>query len=501
MVLLRQLSSLTNVRSFTSCLLRSHTYVNGQWIKARSGDTFEVTNPANNSVIGTVPNLNVEDAAAAVDAAEAAFKTWGYETLAKERSAILLKWAELCVQNKDELAKILTAEMGKPLAEAGTEIMYGASYLEWYGQEARRINGEIIPTNTRGRQLLHYKEPVGVAALITPWNFPMALIARKVGAAFATGCTAVLKPAEDTPLSALALADLGEKAGLPHGVFNIITANRQHTASIGKFLCESPKIAALSFTGSTAVGKLLLQQTASTVKKLGLELGGNAPFIVFESADLDKAVLGVMASKFRAGGQTCVSSNRLFVQASIYDEFVEKLTSSIKNNVVVGNGFQQGVTLGPLINNRAVDKVDYLIKEAQDQGARLILGGTSHALGENFYEPTLICDVQPHMRICEEEIFGPVATVVKFDAEQQVLHMANSSRNGLAGYFYSQDLAQVFRVARHLEVGMVGVNEGIMSACEVAFGGVKESGLGREGSHYGLDDFLNVKYVCLGGLT
>ncbi|KAH7696337.1 Succinate semialdehyde dehydrogenase, partial [Aphelenchoides avenae] len=456
---------------------------------------FEVTDPFNKEVLYDVANCSVQDAQVAVAAARKTFQKWGFETTAKERGAILHRWYTIMVQKEKQLAELLTREQGKPLAEARAEIQYSASFFDWYAGEARRIYGQIVPPPVLNRQHWHVREPIGVVAVITPWNFPAAMIARKAGAALAAGCTLVVKPAEDTPLSALALAETGHEAGLPHGAFNVIPADRESTADISRYICESHDVDAISFTGSTAIGKILLSQSVSTVKRVCLELGGNAPFIIFSSADIDRAVQGTVASKFRCSGQTCVSANRIFVQASVHDEFVEKLASAMKK-FKAGHGIDKNVTLGPLINERAVEKVKSLIDDAVKKNAKVVLGGKA-VDGTSIFEPTLLTDIHGEMHIAHTEVFGPVAPIQKFETEEEVLKKANSTRYGLAGYFYSRDLAQIHRVARHLHVGMIGINEGIISCAEAAFGGVKESGQGREGAGHGIDEFTEWKYICL----
>eukprot|EP00090_Calanus_glacialis_P038179 TRINITY_DN6672_c0_g1_i1.p1 TRINITY_DN6672_c0_g1~~TRINITY_DN6672_c0_g1_i1.p1 ORF type:complete len:498 (+),score=139.20 TRINITY_DN6672_c0_g1_i1:130-1494(+) len=450
-------------------------------------------------VLCSVPDMSSADTLTAVEAASEAFKSWQYTT-AKERSNLLRGWYNLCVQNGEELARLLTAEQGKPLPEARGEIGYGNSFLEWFSEEARRINGEIAGSPTNTKEMLFIRQPIGVAAMITPWNFPNAMITRKVGAAMAAGCTCVLKPAEDTPLSALALGELAEQAGIPKGVFNIVTSSRENTAEVGKVLCESPLVAGLSFTGSTQVGKILYRQSASTVKRLGLELGGNAAFIVFESADLDLAVAGCMASKFRNAGQTCVSTNRVLVQESVHDVFVEKLQEAMEKQLVLGDGFAEGVSQGPLINKSQYNKVCSMVESAVSSGAKVVVGGAPSSVSPLHYQPTILTEVTDSMTLFQEEIFGPVVSVAKFSTEQEALDIANDCRTGLASYFYSNDVAQCWRVGKRLETGMVGINEGMISAAEAAFGGVKESGFGREGSSHGIDDYTNIKYLCFGNL-
>lgn len=490
---------MTSECAFNS-LIVDRAYVNGQWANAQSGKKFDVYNPASGGVLTSVPDMNVEDAHEAIRIAHDSFKQWQHTT-AKERSDYLRRWYELMMENKTELAKILTAEQGKPLKEAEGEIVYAASFFEWFSEEARRISGDVVQSPWKSKQMLFLRLPIGVAAMITPWNFPSAMITRKVGAALAAGCTCIVKPAEDTPLSALALAKLAEAAKIPSGVFNIVTSSSANSSAIGKVLCESPLVAGLSFTGSVGVGKILYQQCASTVKRLALELGGNAPFIVFDSANVDVAVAGAMASKFRNAGQTCVSANRIFVQSNIHDQFVERLKEVMLKSLVVGDGFDPATTQGPLINKQQLLQVDAKVKDAITKGAKVLTGGKSHAKGDLFYEPTLITEVKGNMDLCTQEVFGPVATIIKFTTEEDALALANSATTGLAGYFFSEDISQIWRVAKQLEVGMVGVNEGSISCAEGAFGGIKESGIGREGSHYGIDEYTYVKYVCFGNLN
>lgn len=481
-------------------LLRDNAYVNGNWIGSSSKQTFPVCNPVDNTVITHVPDMNVADTQVAINAAVKAFESFSKST-AKERSDLLRNWYNLMVKHSEDLACILTKENGKSLAESRAEIKYGNSFVEWFAEEARRIDGEILQAPAANRELFLLRQPAGVAALITPWNFPHAMITRKVGAALAAGCTCVVKPSEDTPLTALALADLAEQAGFPAGILNVLTTSIANSAAVGKELCENPKIRVLSFTGSTPVGKILYKQCASTMKRLGLELGGNAPFIVFKSADIDVAVNSAMASKFRNTGQTCVSANRFFVEADVFDEFVEKFLVRIKKDIKLGDGSKENVTHGPLIKKSQLDMMNSLVQDAVQKGAKVHCGGNPLPdLGPLFYAPTLITNANKDMQIYNKEIFGPVAVINKFSNEEDVLQQANDTPVGLAGYFFSQDISQIFRVARKLEVGMVGVNEGIISCAEAAFGGVKESGLGREGSKHGLEDFLDIKYVCIGNL-
>lgn len=481
-------------------LLRDNAYINGNWVGAKSKETFPICNPVDNTIITHVPDMNVADTRLAIDAAVKAFESFS-NTTAKERSDLLKNWYNLMVKHSEDLACILTKENGKSLAESRSEIKYGNSFVEWFSEEARRINGEVLQTPVPNRDLFLLRQPVGVAALITPWNFPHAMITRKAGAALAAGCTCVVKPSEDTPLTALALADLAEQAGFPAGVLNVLTTSITNSVAVGKELCENPKVRALSFTGSTAVGKILYKQCASTMKRLALELGGNAPYIVFKSADVDLAVKSAMASKFRNTGQTCVSANRFFVEADIFDEFVEKFVAKIKQEIKMGDGSKEGITHGPLIKKSQLDMVSNLVEEAVKKGAKIHCGGSLLPdLGPLFYAPTLLTGITKDMLIYNKEIFGPVAVINKFSNEEDVLQQANDTPVGLAGYFFSQDISQIFRVARKLEVGMVGINEGLISCTEAAFGGVKESGLGREGSKHGVEDFLDIKYVCIGNL-
>ncbi|KAM6453561.1 succinate-semialdehyde dehydrogenase, mitochondrial [Liasis olivaceus] len=478
-------------------LARSGGFVGGRWLQAAA--TFPVRDPASGAELIQVADCGVAEAEGAVKAAYEAGAAWSGAS-AKDRAVLLRKWYDLLIKNKDELARIITAENGKPLKEAQGEVLYAASFLEWFAEEARRIYGDIIPPSATNRRVLVLKQPVGVAAIITPWNFPSAMITRKVGAALAAGCTVVVKPAEDTPLSALALAELANQAGIPAGVYNVIPCSRQQAAAVGEVLCTHPLVAKISFTGSTATGKILLRHAAGTVKRVSMELGGHAPFIVFDSADVDKAVAGALISKYRNSGQTCVCTNRFLVQKGIHDEFVKKFAQAIKRELHIGHGFDEGTTQGPLINERAVEKVERHIDDAVSQGASIVTGGKRHSYGKNFFEPTLLSNVSTSMLCTQEETFGPLAPVIKFDTEEEALAIANSANVGLAGYFYSQDPAQIWRVAEQLEVGMVGVNEGILSSVECPFGGVKQSGLGREGSKYGIDEYLEIKYVCFGGL-
>ena len=476
-------------------LFREQCHIDGQWRDASDDATIPVSNPANGQVIGSVPRLTADDVQSAIDAAERALPAWR-ERSAKDRSKILRRWFDLCMQHQDDLARILTHEQGKPLAEARGEIAYGSAFIEWFAEEAKRVYGDIIPAASNDRRIVVLKQPVGVVAAITPWNFPNAMITRKAGAALAAGCTIVVKPASATPYSALALAVLAAEAGIPPGVFNVVTGQ---SGVVGHVLTSSPVVRKLTFTGSTEVGKQLMAQCAGTVKKVSMELGGNAPFIVFDDADLDAAVAGVMASKFRNAGQTCVCANRIFVQSGIYDEFAERLKQTVEAQVV-GDGMQDGVNLGPLIDSAAVDKVKEHIADALALGARVLMGGKPHALGGHFFQPTILLDVSPDSRLMHEETFGPVAPLIRFSTEEEVVARANDTPFGLAAYFYTSNYERSWRVAEALECGIVGLNEGIISTELAPFGGIKESGVGREGSKYGIDDYLEIKYVCAGGL-
>ncbi len=477
-------------------LLRSDAFIDGAWCRADDGATVDIRNPADGSVVGTVPVMRGGETRRAIEAAARALPKWSKRT-AKERAAVLRRFAEAMIANADDLAIIMTSEQGKPLAEARGEIGYAASFLEWFAEEGKRVYGEVIPTFRADARLMVLRQPVGVAAAITPWNFPAAMITRKLGPALAAGCTFVCKPAPQTPFSALALAELGRRAGLPDGVLNIVTGDAQ---AIGGELTGNPLVRKFSFTGSTAVGKTLLAQCAGTVKKVSLELGGNAPFIVFEDADLEAAVQGVMASKYRNTGQTCVCANRLFVHTSVYDEFAARLVTAV-SALRVGAGLSGPTDQGPLIDERALAKVESHVADALAKGGRVAAGGKRHALGGNFYEPTVLLDVTPGMRVAREETFGPVAPLIRFTDEAEVLRLANDSAAGLAAYFYTRDLARSWRVQEALEYGIVGVNTGIFSTEVAPFGGVKESGLGREGSRHGIDDYTELKYVCVGGLS
>jgi succinate-semialdehyde dehydrogenase/glutarate-semialdehyde dehydrogenase len=476
-------------------LLKTRAYIAGEWQGADHGATFEVTNPATGASIATVPLMGTAETRRAIDAANAAWPAWRALT-AKQRATILRKWHDLMLDNADDLALILTTEQGKPLAEAKGEIQYAASFLEWFAEEGKRVNGDTIPTPASDKRIVVTKEPVGVCAAITPWNFPAAMITRKVGPALAAGCPIIVKPAEATPLSALALAVLAERAGLPRGVFNVVTGEPK---AIGAELTGNPVVRKLSFTGSTPVGRLLMAQCAPTVKKVSLELGGNAPFIVFDDADLDAAVAGAIASKYRNSGQTCVCTNRFYVHDKVYDAFAEKLRVAVEQ-LKVGGGTEDGVTQGPLINEAAVRKVESHIEDALAQGARVVTGGRRHALGHGFFEPTVLADVTPAMKVARDETFGPLAPLFRFSSDDEVIRLANDTEFGLASYFYSRDIGRVWRVAEALEYGMVGINTGLISNEVAPFGGVKQSGLGREGSHYGIDDYVVIKYLCVGGI-
>src|SRR5690625_1105056 len=476
-------------------LFRSQCYVNGQWLDADSKETIQVINPATGEVIGTVPRMGVDETRRAIDAANAAWGDWRRKT-AKERARILRRWFELVMENAEDLAMIMTVEQGKPLPEARGEIAYGAAYFEWYAEEAKRIYGDTIPAPAENQRILVTREPVGVCAAITPWNFPSSMITRKAAAALAAGCPLVVKPASQTPYSALALAVLAEQAGVPAGVFSVITGS---AAAIGEEMTSNPIVRKVSFTGSTEIGRQLMRQSASTIKKISLELGGNAPFIVFDDADLDAAVQGAMASKYRNAGQTCVCANRLYVHDAVYDAFAEKLVQAV-SQLQVGDGREDGVDLGPLIDSAAVDKVQEHIDDAVANGGRVLSGGKPHALGGTFFEPTVVADATRAMKVAREEAFGPLAPLFRFKNDDDVIRMANDTEFGLAAYFYSRDVGRIWRVAEQLEYGMVGINTGILSNEAAPFGGVKQSGIGREGSRYGLDDYLVMKYWCIGGI-
>ncbi len=476
-------------------LFREQCFIDGQWADADSRKTLPVTNPANGEVLGSIPDMGAAETRRAIDAANAAWPAWRART-AKERHAILLRWFNLMMQHQEDLAQLLTAEQGKPLAEARGEIAYGASFIEWFAEEGKRAYGDVIPQHQADKRILVIKQPIGVAAMITPWNFPNAMITRKAGPALAAGCTVVLKPAKQTPFSALAMAELAERAGIPKGVLNIVTGS---ASAIGGELCSNPVVRKLSFTGSTEVGRTLMRQSADTVKKLSLELGGNAPFIVFDDADLDAAVDGAIASKYRNAGQTCVCANRIYVQDKVYDAFAAKLTEKVRG-FKVGAGNEQGVVIGPLIDEQGVKKVESHVADAIAKGAKVVLGGKRHAKGGLFFEPTVITGVTPAMQVSFEETFGPVAPLIRFKDEAEAIRLANNTEFGLAGYFYSRDIGRIWRVAEQMETGMVAVNSGILSTEIAPFGGVKQSGLGREGAKYGLEEYLEVKYIMLGGI-
>lgn len=477
-------------------LFREACYVDGEWIQAQSGAAINVDNPANGEIIGKVPKLGGPETKRAIEAANRAFASWS-KTTAKERATVLRRWYDLMMANQEDLARLMTLEQGKPLSESRGEIAYAAGFLEWFGEEAKRVYGDTIPGHQADKRIVVLKQPIGVVACITPWNFPAAMITRKAGPAISAGCTVVLKPATQTPFSALALAELAERAGLPKGVFNVLTGSAKE---IGGELTSSPIVRKLSFTGSTEIGKVLMAQCASTVKKLSLELGGNAPFIVFDDADLDAAVEGAVASKYRNTGQTCVCTNRLLVQDSVYDAFAAKLAAAVQA-LKPASGLEPGATQGPLIDDAAVEKVEGHIRDARSKGAKVLLGGARHVLGGRFFQPTILTDVTPSMAVAREETFGPVAPLFRFKTEAEAIALANDTEFGLAAYFFGKDLARVWRVAEALEYGIVGINTGLISTEVAPFGGVKESGLGREGSKYGMEEFLEIKYLCLGGIS
>ena len=476
-------------------LLKTRAYIDGQWVDADSGASLPVRNPATGEVIAEVAKVSAVETRRAIEAASAAMQQWKSET-AKARAQVMRRWFDLMMQHREDLAIIMTAEQGKVLAESRGEVAYGAAFVEWFGEQAKRVDGDVIPAASAGQRIVCIKQPVGVVAAITPWNFPNAMIARKAAPALAAGCSIVIKPASETPLSAFAMAELAERAGVPAGVLNVVAGDSRE---IGGELTGNPLVRKLTFTGSTSVGKLLEAQCAASMKKTSMELGGNAPFIVFEDADLDAAVAGAMISKYRNAGQTCVCSNRLFAHQSIHDEFVRKLVLATRE-LVVGNGMETGVSIGPLVNTTAVHDVDQLVRTSLQQGARLALGGAPHGLGECYYQPTVLTEVSPEMDVFRNEIFGPVAPVVRFSSEAEVIEMANDTEFGLASYFYTRDIGRVWRVAEALDYGIVGINEGIISNEMAPFGGVKESGSGREGSKYGMDDYLEIKYMLMGGL-
>ena len=477
-------------------LLKTHGYINGQWVGDNVKSRFDVTNAYTNEVISTLPDMGKKETDEAILAANAAWPEWRSRT-AKERAATLKKWFDLIMSNREDLAMLMTAEQGKPLAEARGEVGYGASFIEWFAEEGKRTYGDVIPTPANDRRILVIKQPIGVVASITPWNFPIAMITRKCAPALAAGCPVVIKPAAETPLSALAIAELADQAGIPKGIINVIVGT--NSSEIGLALTDSKIVRKLSFTGSTAVGKILTRNCADTMKKVSMELGGNAPFIVFDDADLDAAVAGAMISKFRNTGQTCVCTNRFLVQEGIYEEFVKRLADAVKT-LNVGNGMDEGVNQGPLISLKALDKVKDHLSDAVDRGAVIVAGGKPHQNGGTMFEPTVVSNVDSSMKIASEETFGPLAPIFKFSTEQEAIDMANDTEFGLASYFFTNDINRIWRVSEALEYGMVGVNEGVISNEVAPFGGIKESGLGREGSHYGIDDFLELKYICMGGL-
>lgn len=481
-------------------LLKNQAYINGEWVKAESNAVFPVLNPADDSVITEVPDMDATDAKKAIKVASDTFKTWR-DTTAKERSYILRKWYDLCLKNTDHLAEIITAEAGKPLTEAKGEVAYGNSFLEWFADTARQINGEIIPSPWPNKQVLLTRQPLGVVSIITPWNFPFAMITRKVGALMAAGCTCVIKPSEDTPLSALAAVVLAEQAGVPKGVINVVTTSRKNAPAVGKVLCEDDNVGCISFTGSTNVGKILYGMAAKGIKRVALELGGNAPFIVFPSADIEHALDQAMLAKFRNNGQACIGANRFLIHEDIYDKFVDGFKNRIGKKCILGPGNKEGVTCGPLVNIEQAKKVSNLVSEATSKGAKALIGGKLNTeLGNKFYESTLLVDVKPDMQIYTEEIFGPVATCLKFKTEDEVLKIANGTKSGLASYVFTKELGQAFRMSKNLEFGMVAINDGILSAPEPAFGGIKESGIGREGSKHGAEEYTDIKYTLMSGL-
>ncbi len=477
-------------------LFRQQCYVDGAWVDADDGGTIEVDNPADNSVVGTIPKMGAAETRRAIEAANDAYPDWRART-GKERAAILRKWYELVMENQEDLAVLMTTEQGKPLAESMGEIVYGASFIEWFAEEAKRIYGDTIPPHQHDKRIVVIKEPVGVVASITPWNFPNAMITRKCAPALAAGCTVVAKPATQTPYSAFALAELAERAGIPKGVLNIVSGA---SSEIGGEMTSNPIVRKLSFTGSTEIGKLLMEQCAGTVKKMSMELGGNAPFIVFDDADIDSAIVGAMQSKYRNAGQTCVCANRIFAQDGIYDRFTGKLAEA-SAALKVGNGLEEGISTGPLIDIKAVEKVESHIQDAVAKGARVVVGGGRHSNGGNFFEPTVLADVTPEMIVSKEETFGPLAPVYRFETDEDVVKMANDTEFGLAAYFYTRDVGRVWKVAEQLEYGIVGINSGIISTEIAPFGGMKESGIGREGSKYGIDEFVEVKYLCMGDIA
>jgi len=489
----KRLSGSVLVQLKNSGLFKQQVFIDGQWLEAEQNKSFAVINPATGETIAHVPSVSEQQVVKAVEAADQALQSWK-QTTAKERSILLKKWYQLMIEHQEDLAIILSTEQGKPMTESRGEILYGASFIEWFAEEAKRTYGDVIPHDKQGRRLLVVRQPVGVVVAITPWNFPNAMITRKVGPALAAGCSVVIKPASETPLSALALVALAEEAGIPKGVINVVTGSSRE---IGGILTQHPLVRKVSFTGSTAIGKLLMQQCSSTMKKISMELGGNAPFIVFEDADLDKAVEGAIASKFRNSGQTCVCTNRILVQNSIYDTFVEKLAAAVAK-LKVAPAFEPGAEQGPLINEKAVEKIQQHIDDATSKGAKVIYGGQRHQLGQTFFEPTVLTDVTPDMQVAQDETFGPLAPVFRFTEEAEAIRMANDTEFGLASYIYTQNLSRAWRVSEALEYGMVGINEGLISTEVAPFGGIKESGCGREGSKYGIEDYQELKYLCMG---
>jgi len=478
-----------------STLLRQRCYINGEWISADNDQSIDVTNPATGSVIGTIPKMGATETKRAIKAANAAWPAWRAKT-AGERCAIIRKWRDLMMENQDDLGIIMTAEQGKPLAEAKGEIAYAAAFLEWFSEEGKRAYGDVIPQTIKDQRIVVIKEPIGVCAAITPWNFPAAMIARKAGPALAVGCTMVSKPATATPFTALAMAELGERAGLPRGVFNVITGA---SGAIGSELTANPIVRKLTFTGSTEVGKYLMRESAATMKKVSMELGGNAPFIVFNDADIDAAIEGAMISKYRNTGQTCVCTNRFFVQSGVYDEFCQKLVTAVEM-MKVGDGLEEETQQGPMIDMSSLEKVEEHVRDAVAKGGKLLTGGKRHALGGTFYEPAVIADANESMLLASEETFGPLAPIFKFETEEEVIKRANDTEFGLAAYFYTRDMARTWRVGEAIEYGMIGINTGLVSNPVAPFGGVKESGNGREGSKYGIDDYLEIKYLCMAGI-
>lgn len=479
-------------------LFRHRAYIDGGWAGAESKATFDVTNPADGQLLGSVPTMGVVETRRAIEAAHAALPAWRGR-LAKERANLMRKWFDLIVANQDDLALLLTMEQGKPLAESQGEVMYGAAYVEWYAEEAKRVYGDIIPQHQGDKRLIVTKQAIGVCAAITPWNFPIATVTRKIAPAIAAGCTMVIKPAEQTPYSALALAELAERAGIPKGVINIVTTDIAGAPAVGKELTTNPIVRKVTFTGSTEVGRILMRQSADTIKKVSLELGGNAPFIVFDDADLDAAVEGALVSKYRNAGQTCVCTNRFLIQDSVYDAFAAKLTKKVKA-MKVGRGTDPGVVIGPLIDAQGLAKAKDHVADAIAKGAKVLTGGKPHALGATFFEPTVLTEVTTAMQVTNEETFGPVSPLFRFKTEEEAVRLANDTEVGLAGYFYSRDIGRAWRVAEALEQGIVSINSGLFSTEVAPFGGIKQSGIGREGSKYGIDDFLTIKYICMGGL-